>query len=84
MPEKASAKVVPLNDQAAESFNIGQQVYLTTAYYDDHKTSVIAVPKFGWTVTGTVGDVIQIQFHSESMQLFTVLLVDRQYLKHLV
>ena len=84
MPRKPSGKVIPLNDRAAETFSIGQQVYLTTAYYVDHQTSVVVVPKFGWLVTGEVGDVIQIQFHSESMKLSTVLLVDRQYLKHLV
>jgi hypothetical protein len=81
-----NAKVVQFHSipSPEEHFEIGNAVYITHAYFDAHRVSIAELPKFGWTVTAIIDNIVQIQYQQGAIKLLSILMVDKKYLKHLL
>jgi hypothetical protein len=74
-----SAKVVKFHS-ASDLFSVGQDVYLTQDYYDDAKTNVLEVPRYGWQVKSVGNGVATIEYQRRNLKLLMSLMVETKYL----
>jgi len=79
--EARDGSVGNLKPTTAESFFVGQEVYLAQEYYDETNATILDVPRYGWQVKSIVDGVACIEYQRHNLRLLMSLMVEIRFLK---
>jgi hypothetical protein len=67
-----------------DEFKVGQQVFISDQYYEDHDISFVDVPRFGWNIKAIDGNTFYLERQRHDLKVFMFSTVEKKYIKKFV